>query len=226
MKVNMFEFSDDSIRQRKYLPILAVLSMMLMSCSGVLGNKLIATSFGAISAASLVSPFWFIVGDIITEVYGFKTSIKIYLSVILSQLIFAIICYLLIKIDSPVGWHGQDGFELVLGNLVRVAIFQFVGMSIAWPLNAKLLSRWKFLVKGKYFGLRCIASSGLAMLLFTIISVPLSLIGKIPPENIVTIVLVSCGLKIFFTILLSFPCSLLVGWIKIREKLYITSFHN
>lgn len=202
---------------KKYLPYLAVLSMMLMSLCGVLGNKLIATSIGTISAASLVSPFWFILGDIITEVYGYRESIRIYKVVILSQFLFSVICYVLIRLNSPPDWHGQAGYDLVLGNLVRMAVLQFIGMSIAWPLNAYLLARWKILTKGKYFWLRSIASSGIGMTLFSVISVTLSLIGVFDLYNIVTIVLISCVLKIIFSIFFSFPAALVVALIKRLE---------
>lgn len=207
----------DHYRQ-KYLPYMAIISMMLMSCCGVLGGKLIETSFGTISAASLVSPFWFILGDVITEVYGYRNSINLYKAVILCQFTFAVICYFLIKLPSPDGWQGQLGYELALGNLVPMAICQFIGMSVAWPLNAYLLSKWKILTDGKYFWLRSIGSSGIGEIIFTVVSVSLSIYGVFPIHQLITIVTISCVLKVVFNIIFAYPSTILVVLLNYLES--------
>ncbi len=193
--------------------------MSLMTCSAVLGNKLIDTSFGVVSAASLVSPFWFVLGDIITEVYGLKMIMRLFWSVIICQFMFAFVCLFLINLKSPVIWSGQGGYDLVLGHLVRIAAFQFVGISVAWNLNARLLVKWKILMGGKYFWIRSIGSSGIGLVIFSLVSVFPAVYGLFPLRIVISLVTWSCILKLIFTVLLALPSTLLVIFLKNAERL-------
>jgi len=205
--------------QYKYIYFLSVLYMTFMTCSSVLTNKLINTPIGIISAASLVSPFWFALGDLITEIYGLKIIMRLFWSVIICQFIFSLICLILINLKSPISWHGQEAYDLVLGHLLRYTAFQFVGISVGWSLNAKLLSRWKILLRGKYFWLRSVGSSGLGMIIFSCISVFPSIIGMFPINTVISIVIWSCVLKIFFMAILALPSTVIVALLKNREIL-------
>jgi len=204
-------------QQFKYIYFLATLYMSLMTCSAVLGNKLIDTPLGVLSAASLISPFWFVLGDIITEVYGLKIIMRLFWSVILCQFIFAFICLILINIKSPIFWHGQSSYDLVLGHLVRIATFQFVGVTIGWNLNARLLTKWKILMYGRHFWLRSIGSSGIGLIIFSLVSVFPTILGMFPIKTVVSMVIWSCALKIIFTAVLAFPSTLAVIFLRNGE---------
>lgn len=204
-------------QQYKYIYFLATLYMSLMTCSAVLGNKLIDTPIGILSAASLVSPFWFVLGDIITEVYGLKMIMRLFWSVIICQFIFAFICLFLINLNSPVSWNGQGDYDLVLGHLVRIAAFQLIGISIAWNLNARLLAKWKILMRGKYFWLRSIGSSGVGLVIFSFVSVLPTTLGMFPLKIVISMVMWSCALKLIFTVLLALPSTIVVILLKNAE---------
>lgn len=205
-------------RQQKCLPFLATLYMAVMTCSTVLGNKLVLTYFGVLSAASLVSPLWYILGDIITEVYGYKTSRKLFWSVVICQFIFAIACYFLIELDSPSYWNGQNGYRLVLGDLLKFSMVNFIGITIAWHINAKLLLKWKILMHGKYFWLRSIGSSGIGLIIYSILSVSINVYTIASNHDIESIVLGSCLLKLFYLILLAYPATLAVALLHRIEQ--------
>lgn len=205
-------------RQQKCLPFLTALYMAVMTCSTVLGNKLVLTHFGVLSAASLVSPLWYILGDIITEVYGYKTSRKLFWSVVICQFGFALACYFLIRLDSPSYWNGQDGYQLVLGDLVKFSVVNFIGITIAWHINAKLLVKWKILMHGKYFWLRSIGSSGIGLIIYTILSVTVNVYSIASHHDVFSIVLGSCLLKIVYLMLLAYPATMVVALLTTIEN--------
>lgn len=214
MKVNNIEN-----QQYNYIYFLTTLYMSLMTCSAVLGCKLIDTPIGVLSAASLISPFWFVLGDIITEVYGLKIIMRLFWSVIICQFIFASLCFLLINLKSPIFWNGQAGYDLVLGHLLRIAAFQFVGVVLAWNLNARLMAKWKVLMCGRHFWLRSIGSSGIGLVIFSLVSVFPSIFGMFPIKSVVSMVVLSCVLKIVFTALLAFPSTLIVIFLRNGEHI-------
>lgn len=205
-------------KNQKCLPFLATLYMAVMTCSTVLGNKLVLTYFGVFSAASLVSPLWYILGDIITEFYGYKTSRTLFFSVIFCQFIFALACYFLINLDSPSYWNGQEGYKLVLGNLIKVSVVNFIGITIAWSINAKLLVKWKGLMRGRYFWLRSIGSSGIGLIIYSIFSVSINAYTSNQRYDILSIVLGSCFLKIAYLILLAYPATIVIALLSRIEN--------
>lgn len=213
-------------KEYKYIYFLATFYMSLMTCSAVLGNKLIETPMGVLSAASLVSPFWFVLGDIITEVYGLRIIMRLFWSVIICQFIFATVCLFLINLKSPIIWDGQSGYDLVLGHLIKIAVFQFIGISIAWNLNARLLNKWKILMKGRYFWLRSIGSTGIGMVIFSVTSVFPSVFGMFPTSVVISMVTWSCVLKLGFTALLAFPSTFIVIFLKHFEQIEESYSHK
>lgn len=90
-------------------------------------------------------------------------------------------------------------------------------MLASWMLNAFVLTRWKYIVQGKYFWFRSITTSGVCEILFSIISVSLTLLGTVPLQDIPSIVIWSFSLKVIFTVIFSYPVSLVVNWLKREE---------
>ena len=202
----------------KYIYFIAVLYMTFMSLPAVLAYKLIASPIGLFSAASLISPFWFMIGDIIAEVYGYKISKHLFWSTIICQLFFACSCYLIIKLPSPVSWHGTQSYELVTGHLVRIALFSLFGNIIAWKMNIYLLLHWKLLMRGNYFWLRSFFSSAIGEIIFSVSSITLILFGTFPLKQIISIVVGSCLLKIIGLIILTPIANYIVILLKHVEK--------
>jgi hypothetical protein len=111
------------IKQYKHLLFISMLYLAVMLCSAVLIYKPIAMKFGYASAATLTFPLWFVLSDIIAEVYGFQLSRKILWSGFFCQFIFSLGCFLLIHTPSPELWREQPAFDLVLGHLIDAIKF-------------------------------------------------------------------------------------------------------
>ena len=61
------------MRQRyKYLPLLSMLFLTILFADAVLEYKPIEMKFGTMMASSFIFPFWFLITDIIAEIYGTK----------------------------------------------------------------------------------------------------------------------------------------------------------
>jgi uncharacterized PurR-regulated membrane protein YhhQ (DUF165 family) len=220
MKVNL-----DNLKKQNCLAFLTTLYMAIMTCSTVLGNKLVLTPFGVLSAASLVSPFWYILGDIITEVYGYKISRKLFWSVIICQFLFALTTFFLIKLASPHYWNGKYAYQFVLGDLIKFSVVNFIAITIAWHINTKLFIKWKILLKGKYFWLRSIGSSGIGLFIYTVLSVTVNVYSVASYNDIFSIVFGSFLLKISYLILLAYPATITIAVLNRIENNNVNSDH-
>lgn len=205
--------------QCKYIHFITMLYITLMLLTSLIGFKIIITPYGPMSAASLFSPFWFLLGDIIAEVYGYKISMRLFFCAIACEFIFAIFSCATIYLPSPPDWHNQEAYNLIIGNLPKIYFWQIVGIFTSWIFNAFILTRWKFTLRGKYFWFRSLITSGLAETLFSIISVSLTLLGSVKNKNISSIVLWSLSLKLLFTVIFSYPINLIANWLKKSENI-------
>ncbi|MBV9575757.1 MAG: queuosine precursor transporter [Gammaproteobacteria bacterium] len=211
--------TNHTSRQSGYLLFLTMMYLTVMLCSGVLTHRIIQLGPFYTMAGTLVAPLWFFLSDLITEVYGYRIAKKILWFGFFCQLIFALICNLLIKIPSPDLLSKQMAYVTVLDSMLRTCASAFAAYIIGGSLNIYFVSRWKILLSGKNFGLRSLGATTIAELIFTILAVFLIQIGKLPLSNILIIIVVSYSLKVIFAFLLAFPANLIANFIKQHDQI-------
>lgn len=208
----------------KFIVFLSMVYICNLFASAVMGNKIIQAPIGSFSAGSLTGPLWFVLSDIIAEVYGLDVSRSLFWSAMVCEFIFVCITVSLINLPSPLWWHYQSSYDYVEGYLFRIYFCQFIGIIIGWYLNVLFITKWKETWNGRYFWLRSIGASGMGEIVFSIISVSLSTIGLAPMHELVNIVIWSCSLKIIFSILFSYPAALAVGVLKKAENIDVYDY--
>lgn len=209
---------NKKLNNPKLLNLISMLYFGILVFSSLVIFKIIQTNYGVLSASSLMTPFCFIISDMIAEVYGFKESIKVFFYAILCDFILASIVFFLIKLPSPSTWQHQQSFDLIIGTLPRNCIIGSIANIFAWPINSFILTRWKILTQGRYFWLRSICCSGIGMLIFTL-TVSVYLIGMDGQKYILSMFSWSLGLKLVTLCIFSFPANLAVFWIKKIENI-------
>ena len=207
------------MRQYKYLTLIAMISAIVLPCATITLNKIIPIGYSSASAGTLTMPLWFILGDIITEVYGYKISRQIFWYALLCNFLFAVFTTLLVDLPSPKSWMGGYAYSFVFGNMMHIVCGAFIALMIGSFINNYLLSKWKVLVRGKYFWLRSLGSSTVGEAVYTIIAGLLIFTGKLPFGKMAIIIMWSYFFKIVGSILLSGPANLIVIYLKKKEGL-------
>ena len=125
-------------------------------------------------AAVILFPVTYIIGDIFTEVYGFrKARTIIWMGFACS--FFAVLIYLItIALPHPGYWENQDAYAIVMGTTPRVCVASFMGYLFGEFSNSIILSKLKVATKGKKLWVRTILSTvvgeGLDSVIFIVIS--------------------------------------------------------
>jgi queuosine precursor transporter len=188
----------------KYLDIIIVLFVLVLVLSNIASSaKLIdwGISLGSLplsfDAGTLLFPISYILGDVITEVYGFKRSRRI-IWIGFGALIFSAAVFRLVQVlPGEATWQanvGQETYDQILGSMSSGAIIlaSLAGYLAGSFSNAILLSVMKVLTKGKLLWTRTIGSTiiGEAADTFTFILVatalgvfPLSLFWSLSITN-------------------------------------------
>ena len=203
-----------------------MLYMTIKLTTVVLIYKIMTIGPFSASASTLVMPLWFVLGDVITEVYGYKIAKHIIWMAIFCQFIFSFACAGLIAFHSPSEWAYQEAYNQVLGKLPRVALASFLAIVSGAFINAYTISKWKILLQGKYFWLRSLGASVIGELTFTVVAYLIEFSGVVPLSNLLHLMVISFAIKLFFNPLLIIPSIFLVFKLKQLEGVDVYDFRT
>ncbi len=208
-----------NLKINKFYTTISMLYITLMIAANVLIYKEVSFMGETMTIGSIITPSWFIIGNIVTEVYGYVECKKLIWRSLLCSFIFAIICKGLITIPSPVVQYQniQPHFNYILGGLPRIFIVSILGIFSGLFTNAFLLAKFKMSTKGKYLWFRIISAGIAGDIVFTIITLTLDLYTKVPVNDIVTAITISCSIKILVLVVAAYPVCLIIYFLKQSE---------
>ncbi len=213
----------ESKYQYRCIPFLAIFYGILGFTAILLRHGMFLTNWGPISVNMILAPFWFILGDVFAEVYGFKMMMRLFWSFIICNLIIGLIFLLLINFNSFATVYSQHIYQFVLGDYLQIRSIHLVLIIVAWKINAYLLNKWKILLKGRYFWLRSIGSSGIGESIFIILiyNAEFLIARNFSYAHVWILILIECAVRVFITALFAFPATIAVAIIRHLEKIDI-----
>jgi len=170
-------------------------------------------------------PLAYILGDVMSEVYGFKVTRKaIITSFALS--VFASLCYWVIIIlpgfDDDYGTAKQAAIEGALGPVPQIVLASLLAFLAGQTINSWILVKMKQRTGERSLWARLMGSSVVGEFVDTLIfcSIAASVIGISDAGSFVNYVLVGFVYKTAVEFLFVPVTVLVVGWIKKREPSY------
>jgi uncharacterized integral membrane protein (TIGR00697 family) len=206
----------------KYLTFIVMIYVTVKLIILALSDKILMIFGVHVAAGSLVIPVWFIIGDIIAEVYGYKVAKMCLYWSIVCQILFAVTCASLVNVASPTGLN-QLFYSQAFDRLPLLALISCISVFTSGLLNAYVITKWKALLKGKHFILRSLGSSAIGELIFSFIAVSLQFFGVVSFKTITELVLVSLTIKLIVNPLIIIPSSFFVRMLKNKESLELLS---
>lgn len=177
------------VKTFKFLDIIMVVFVLVLVLSNIASSAKIidwGISLGPIplsfDAGTLLFPISYILGDVITEVYGFKRSRRI-IWIGFGALVFSAVVFWLVQtLPGEATWQasvGQESYNQILGSMSSgsIIIASLAGYFAGSFSNAIMLAFMKVLTKGKLLWSRTIGSTiiGEAVDTFTFILVATAL---------------------------------------------------
>ncbi|MFC1933108.1 queuosine precursor transporter [Chloroflexota bacterium] len=136
------------------------------------------TSFGGIPAAIIIFPLSYIVGDILTEVYGYRLARRVIWLGFFCNLIAVIAIWLGQKLPPASAWGGQQAYESILGYAPQMLFASFLAYLVGEFSNSFVLAKMKIKTRGRWLWTRTIGSTIVAQALDAAIFIPLVYIGR------------------------------------------------
>ncbi|MCX7655142.1 MAG: queuosine precursor transporter [Treponemataceae bacterium] len=228
---------QDSQQQRKSSPTYRYLDLVMAYFVAVLIISNVASSakivdlgfslFGvpmAFDGGTLLFPLSYIFGDILTEVYGFRTSRRVIWTGFFCLALASFIFFVLKRLPSDATWEGYAGtaaYDAILGGMSTggIALASLSGYWAGEFSNSAVLSRMKVLMKGKHLWMRTIGSTLVGELVDTTVFVLVaSFFNVFGWDLFITLVLTNYLFKCAVEILMTPVTYKIVAFLKKKEQ--------
>ena len=202
-----------------YYEVLVALLVTTLIVSNIASVKLIQIGGIVFDAGTILFPLAYIVGDIITEIYGFKRMRRI-LYIGLAMLLLTVLTFWVVQIlPSPIDWQHQQAYSDILGFVWRIVLASMAAFFIGELFNSYLLAKFKVRTKGKGLWGRLMGSSAIGSLLDTTIFTVLAFGGTVSSAILINIIVTVYVIKMLTELLLSPLTIKIIDYIKNKEKI-------
>ena len=173
-------------------------------------------SFGA---GVLFFPVSYIIGDILTEVYGYARARRVIWTGFAALLFMAFMAWVVVQLPPADGWPGQEAYEFVFGNSWRIVLASMVAFWAGEFANSYVLAKMKVWTQGRHLWMRTIGSTVVGQGLDSMIFYPLAFWGLAgwPVELLWQVVLSQWAIKTTWEALLTPVTYAVVGTLKRAE---------
>lgn len=168
--------------------VVAVLFVACLITANVIATKIVTLAGVTLSAAIVIFPVSYILGDILTEVYGFaRTRTVIWLGFV-GNLIAVAAIWLGGLLPTAPFWPNQAAYEAILGATPRILAASFVAYLIGEFANAYVLARMKIATHGRHLWARTIGSTLVGQGLDTAVFLAIAFAGVIPTGALLSLI--------------------------------------
>ena len=155
--------------------------------------QLFGIKFGA---GTLMFPACLIVGDLTTEVYGFRRTRKVVVLSLVCSFAYMVFTQLAIWLPPAPEWKDQAVFSQVFGQAPRIFIAGAFAYLAGELSNSLVISRMKIRDNGKYFWRRAMASAIVGELANTSVFMSFAWAGKMGLGSLLHVILNGTLIKI------------------------------
>lgn len=131
-----------SRRESTYAVIVAVfVAALLIANLGAV--KLVSLGPIITDGGALLFPLTYILGDVMTEMYGFRAARRAIYTALAMQVTAALTFWIVTELPAAPGWEMQESYATVLGFVPRIVLASVAAFLVGSLLNSYVLVRIK-----------------------------------------------------------------------------------
>ena len=203
-KITSYLQNQLKISKTELFAILTALTATVLIVSNLSSTKMF-DFFGTglvWDGGAILFPVSYVLGDVVTEIFGFKKAKKVIWTAFAMNLI-AVLALFIVQILPPgPGWENQAAYEIIIGFMPRIVAGSLIAFVSGQILNAYVFVKIKEITKGKHLWQRAIGSSLLGDLVDTVIFTTIAFIGTISTPQFFGLLLIAYISKIVGEIVL------------------------
>ncbi|AOG02342.1 hypothetical protein BSY18_2331 [Blastomonas sp. RAC04] len=168
-------------------------------------------------AGILFFPLGYVIGDVLTEIYGYARARRVIWAGFGALLFMAFMSWVVVSLPPADGWDGQAAYESVFGQVPRIVLASIVAFWAGEFVNSYVMARMKVWTAGKMLWTRTIGSTVVGQGVDSLIFYPLAFYGEWETSQVVTVMITNWLLKVSWEAALTPVTYVVVGWLKRRE---------
>ena len=167
-------------RVSPWFVMIVALFITCLITANIIAVKLISLYGFILPAAILIFPLSYIIGDVLTEVYGYRQARRVIWLGFVCNFITVVAIWIGQMLPSASFWDGQASYERILGSAPRLLFASFLAYLVGEFSNAFVLAKLKIATKGRWLWLRTIGSTLIGQGLDSALFITLAFVGTIP----------------------------------------------
>jgi queuosine precursor transporter len=209
------DVTDDGFR---YFDFIMAAFVAILLLSNVIGAAKPAQLWGfTFGAGILFFPLSYIIGDVLTEVYGYARARRCVWAGFAAVFFMAFMSWVVVSLPPAPGWAGQAAYESVFGQVPRIVLASIAAFWAGELVNAFVLAKMKMWTQGRHLWSRTIGSTIFGQGIDSLIFYPLAFGGIWETKTVISVMTVNWALKVLWEILLTPVTYAVVGFLKRRE---------
>ena len=189
------------------LMVVTALFVTLYLVSNVMAVKVIGL-FGLFyfDAGTITFPFAYMLGDVLTEIWGYRTARKVIWMTFLCNIIMVICTQVGVWLPSPDYLDATaNAYNTIFTYVPRIVLGSLAGFLFGELSNAWLMERIKAKTKGRFLWVRTIGSSIVGYLFDTLPFVLIAFAGVLTTRDILLMIAVQYFMKLAIEVLFGTP---------------------
>ena len=209
-------------REPRVYDIVAISFVALLILSNIAATKLLGIHIGpallVFDGGAVLFPLTYILGDVLSEVYGFSRARRAILAGFAFSIIAALTFLVVGAAPAGPGYENQEAFVAVLGFVPRIVAASILGYLAGQLLNSWVLVRIKAKWGERHLWARLIGSTLVGEFADTLIFCTVAFYGVITGAEFLNYLFVGYVYKVGVEVILLPVTYRVIGWIKRIES--------
>ncbi|MBB5520015.1 queuosine precursor transporter [Amphiplicatus metriothermophilus] len=209
----------------RYYDFALAATCVIIVCSNIIGAGKVASVAGfAFGAGVLFFPLSYVLGDVLTEVYGYERARRAVWAGFVSAAFAAGMAAFITAMPPAPGWNvdiggidRQTAFALDFGQAPRIVLASCLAIWAGEMANAYVMARMKVASGGRHLWRRTIGSTAVGQGVDTLIFYPLAFGGVWANEVVLAVMATNYALKVGWEAALTPVTYRVVGFLKKAE---------
>ena len=180
-------------------------------------------------AGILFFPLGYVLGDVLTEVYGYGRARRVIWLAFACNLLAVVAIWIGQVLPGAAFWDAQAAYQRILGFTPRLLLASFGAYLVGEFANAFVLARMKLLTGGRMLWARTIGSTLIGQGLDSLIFIAIAFWGIIPAAGMISAIVTQWLFKVAYEVLATPLTYAVVNFLKRREGINVfdrdTSFN-
>ena len=215
-------------RARGNMPLI-VITALFITCylvSNIMAVKVIGFfDLFYFDAGTITFPFAYMLGDVLTEIWGYKTARNVILTTLLCNILLVVCTQIGVWLPSPNYLdETANAYNHIFSYVPRIVIGSLVGFLLGELSNAWLMESIKRGTKGRFLWVRTIGSSVVGYMFDTIPFVLIAFLGTLTVRDLLLMIALQYFMKLGIEALFGTPMAYAV--ILTLKRYILKERHN